>query len=73
MLNQGFPSGSADKESICGAEDAGDTGLAPGSGRSPEVGNGNLLQYSFLKNPMDRGTWQTSVYGATNSWTPLNE
>ena len=69
MLNQGFPSGSADKESICGAEDAGDTGLAPGSGRSPEVGNGNLLQYSFLKNPMDRGTWLATVQRVAKSQT----
>ena len=34
---------------------AGDAGAAPGSGRSPEAGNGNLLQYSCLKHSMDRG------------------
>ena len=34
---------------------AGDTGLIPGWGRSPGVGNGNPLQYSCLENPMDRG------------------
>ena len=33
---------------------AGDAGLTPGSGRSPREGNGNLLQYSCLGNPMDR-------------------
>ena len=37
---------------------AGDSGLIPGLGRSPGEGNGNLLQYSFLKNPMDREAWQ---------------
>ena len=31
--------------------------LIPESGRSPRVGNGNLLQYSCLDNPMDRGAW----------------
>ena len=31
------------------------TGLIPGSGRSPGVRNGNLLQYSCLENSMDRG------------------
>ena len=31
---------------------AGDMGLIPGSGRSPEEGNGNPLQYSCLENPM---------------------
>ena len=32
-------------------------GLIPGLGRSPGEGNGNLLQYSCLENPMDRGAW----------------
>jgi len=32
-----------------------DSGLIPGSGRSPGGGNGNPLQYSCLENPMDRG------------------
>ena len=29
------------------------------------VGNGNLLQYSWLENPMDRGAWQATVHGVT--------
>jgi len=33
----------------------GDAGSIPGLGRSPRGGNGNLLQYSCLGNPMDRG------------------
>ena len=37
--------------------DVRDTGLIPGSGRSPGGGHGNPLQYSCLENPMDRGTW----------------
>ena len=37
------------------AEDARDSGLIPGSGRSPGGGNGNPLQYSGLGNPTDRG------------------
>ena len=36
---------------------AGDLGLFSGSGRSPGEGNGNPLQYSCLKNPMDGGAW----------------
>ena len=35
---------------------AGDPGLIPGLGRSPKEGNGYPLQYSYLKNSMDRGT-----------------
>ena len=42
---------------------AGDIGLIPGSGRPPGEGNGNLLQYSCLGNPMDRGVWQQQAMG----------
>ena len=37
---------------------AGDTGLIPGSGRSPGEGNGNPLQYPCLENSMNKGAWQ---------------
>ena len=40
------------------AGDTGDAGLIPGLGRSPGGVNDNSLQYSCLKNPMDRG-WAT--------------
>ena len=36
---------------------AGDPGLIPRLGRSPEEGNGNPLQYSCLDNSMNRGAW----------------
>ena len=38
-------------------------GFDPGSGRSPGGGNGDLLQYCCLENPMDRGAWWTAVHG----------
>ena len=41
----------------------------PGSGRSPGGGPGNPLQYSFLENPMDRGTWRATVHWVAKSWT----
>ena len=41
---------------------AGDVALIPGSGRSPEEGNGNPLQYSCLGNPMERGAWRATVH-----------
>ena len=44
---------------------AGDVGSIPGLGRSPGEGNGNLLQYSCLGNPMDRGTWCATLHGVT--------
>ena len=48
FLLEGFPGGSAGKESSC---NAGDLSLIPGLGRSPGEGNGNPLQYSCLENP----------------------
>ena len=51
------------------AYSGGDSGLIPGSGRSPEEGNGYPLQYSHLENSMDRGAWQATVHGVTKSWT----
>ena len=39
------------------AGDARDAGLISRSRRSPRGGNGNLLQYSYLKNSMDRRAW----------------
>ena len=46
-----------DYESTCNVEDL---NSIPGLGRSPGGGHGNLLLYSCLENPMDRGVWQTS-------------
>ena len=45
--------------------DARDSGSIPGLGRSPGVGNGNLLQYSCLEHPMDRGAWRATVHRVT--------
>ena len=50
----GFPGGSVVKNPPASAGDAGDLGLIPGLGRSPGEENGNLLQYSCLKNPMEQ-------------------
>ena len=41
--------------------------LIPGSGRSPERGHGNPLQYSCLENPMDRRSWWATVHRVTKS------
>ena len=50
IVIKGFLDGSDGKESAC---NEGNLGLIPGLGRSPGEGNGNLLQHSFLENPMD--------------------
>ena len=63
---RGFPGGSDRNESTSNAED---TGLIPGSGRSPGEGHGNPLQSSCLENPMDRGAWQATVQRVAKSDT----
>ena len=55
------------------AGDSRDTASIPDSGRSPGGGNGNLLQYPCLENPMDRGVWRATVHGVTKSQTQLND
>ena len=58
----GFPGGSVVKNPPASA---GDAGLIPELGRSPREGNGNPLQQSCLRNPMDRGAWWAIVHGVT--------
>ena len=60
----GLPRWLSDKEPPA---NAGDAGSIPGSGRSPGGGHGNLLQYSCLEKPMDRGAWQATVHGVAES------
>ena len=54
--------GSGNKESAC---NEGNLGSISGWERSPGEGNGYPLQYSCLKNSMDRGAWQATVHGVT--------
>ena len=63
----GFPGGTLVKNPPANAGDVRDAGVILGSGRSPGVGNGTPLQYSCLKNHMDRGAWRTIVHGAAKS------
>ena len=65
-----LPCGSDGRESAC---NAGDPGSIPGSGRSPGGGNGNPLQYSWLENSMERGTWWATVYGVPKSLIQLSD
>ena len=69
LLDQ-MPAGSSDgKESAC---NAGDLDSIPGSGRSPEEGNDNPLQYSYLENLMERVAWPAAVHGVAKSRTSLS-
>ena len=49
--------------------DLGDSGLVPGSGRSPGGGHGNPLQYPCLASHLDRRAWRATVHGVTKSQT----
>ena len=62
----GFPGGSMVKNPPV---NAGVVGSIPDSERSPGGGNGNLLQYSCLENPMDRGICWATVLGVPKSDT----
>ena len=58
------------KESAC---NTGDLSSVPGTGRSPREGNGYPLQFSCLKNSMDRGGWQAIVHGVPKSQKCLGD
>ena len=58
---EGFPSGSDGKESACSSGDL-----------ASIEGNGYSLQYSCLRNSMDRGAWWVTVYGISKSQTRLS-
>ena len=66
MAFTGFPDGSVLKNLPANARD---TGSISGSGKSPEGGNGYPLQYSCLKNSVDRGVWRATVSGDIKSQT----
>ena len=69
MYYLGFPGSKVVKNLPANAGDTRNACSIPGSGRSPGVENGSLLQYSCRKNSMDRGAWQTTVHGVTKNWT----
>ena len=68
--SKGFSDASEGKESACNAEDL---GSIPRLGRSPEEGNGNLLQYSCLGNFIYRGAWWATVSGVAESQKRLGD
>ena len=61
------------KNLFVNAGDIRDPDSIPGSGRTPGGGHGNPLQYSCLKNPVDRGDCQVASRSVTQSWTRLKQ
>ena len=70
MSSLSFPGGSVGKETVF---NAGDPGLIPGTERSPGGEHGNLLPYSCLENPMDRGSWWATIQRVSQSQTQLKQ
>ena len=60
------------KNSPTNAGDTGDTGSIPGLERYLGEESGNSLQYSYLENSMDRGTWWATIHRVTKSLTRLS-
>ena len=63
----GFQGEAVVKNLPANAGDSADMGSTPGLRRSPAEGNGYLLQYSCLENPMDRGAWRATIHGVTKT------
>ena len=61
------------KEYTWNAGDTENMGSVSGSGRSAGGGHGNPVQYSCLKNPMDRGAWRATFHTVTKSWTQVKQ
>ena len=57
------------RDAAANAGDTRDAASIPGSRRSPGEGNGNPLQYSCLKNPMDRRAWRATIHRVTKNQT----
>ena len=66
-LNWGLSWWLSSKEFARSARKTRDVGLIPGLGRSPGGEHGKLLQYYCLENSVDRGAWQTTIHGVTES------
>jgi len=73
-FSRGFPGGASGKEPACHFRRLKRRRFSfPGLGKYAGGGYGNLLQYSFLENPMGRGAWQATVYRVAKSRTQLKQ
>jgi hypothetical protein len=61
-----LPGGAGGKESACQCRRR---GFDPWVRKKILLQEGNPIQYSYLKNPMDRGAWQAMVHRVTKSQT----
>ena len=73
LFHQAFQVVLVVKNLLANVEEIRDTGSIPVSGRFPRERHCNPLQYSCLKNPMDRGAWQAIVHRVTKIQTQLQQ
>ena len=69
LFSKGFPDDAVVKNSSANSGGSGEVGSISGSGRSHGEGNGSLLQYPCLENPMKKATWQAAAHRVTKIWT----
>ena len=67
LFSKGFLDDAVVKNSSANSGGSGEVGSIPGPGSSPREGNGSLLQYCCLENPMDKATWQAAAHWVTKS------
>ena len=70
---RGLPDGTVVKNLPANAGDMGDVVLIPGLRRSPGKRNSDSLQYSYLRNPRDRGAWQATVHRVAKEWVTTQQ
>ena len=68
----GFPLWLSGRQSACSAGETGNMDSVPGSGRFSGEGNGNILQYSCLENPTERGAWWAAVHSVAKGQIRLS-
>ena len=67
----GFSGGTSGKESTCQCKKRKRHGFNPWVRKIPGAGHGNLLKYSCLENPMDKGAWRAKVQRVKKGQTHL--
>ena len=69
-MKMGLPWWLSDKEPTCQGRRL---RFSPWVGKIPWRRKWQVIQYSCLENPLDRGAWQATVHGVEKSLTQLSD